>query len=317
MAETAFIRSARDLSLSQWWKVTKRVISHITDHGLSLYAAGAAFYAFLSLFPAMFAMVFVYGLVFDATDLYAQVNQLSRVLPPEVVNIITNRMQAVVESRNSTGVGVALLVSLAIAFWSGSRGVAAMMEVIGLAYRQPDNRSLVRSALLSIFMTIGIMFILIISLTLIAILPVVLGFLTEVPGLAGTEGLILLARWPILLVVILVALMMLYRLAPDREPARISALIPGALLATVLWGVMSFGFSLYVENFGNFEATFGAIASVVILLLWLNYSVLIIAVGAELNAELELASRLDTTTPPPLPAGRRGAFVADTLRPLD
>ena len=314
MAQKAFIRSARDLSLPQWWEITKRVVSHVTEHSLSLYAAGAAFYAFLSLFPALFAMVFVYGLVSDVSDLYYQVGQLSRVLPPEVTDIITSRLQAVVENRNSTGVGLALLVSLAIAFWSGSRGVAAMMEVIGLAYRQPDNRSLVRSAVLSIFMTLGIMVILIVSLALIAILPAVLSFLYAVPG---TERLILLIRWPVLLVVILAALMMLYRIAPDREPARISALFPGALLATILWGVMSYGFSLYVENFGNYEAAFGAIASVVILLLWLNYSVLIIALGAELNAELELATRLDTTTAPPLPAGRRGAYVADTIRPLD
>lgn len=297
-----------------WWRVIKRTAGHVNEHRLFLTSAGVAFYGFLSLFPALAALVFVYGLVTDVGDLQRHMNLISGALPDSAVSIINTRLETVVESRNSAGVGVGLLLSLAITFWSASRGVAALVEIIGVAYREKDSRSILQSAVLSLVLTIGILLMLLFTLSAVAGLPAIVSFL-PLPG--TVQDILLLGRWPIILLAVCSSLIVLYRLAPDRHMARVRWVVPGALVATVLWGIMSMAFSVYVENFSNYEATFGAIASIIILMLWLNYSVLIITLGAELNAELELVTKLDTTTAPNMPMGKRGAVVADRIKPLD
>jgi membrane protein len=314
LADTIFVSSPWQLGIAGWWRVFKRTAGHINEHRLFLTSAGVAFYGFMSLFPALAALVFVYGLVTDTGDLQRHMELISGALPDSAISVITSRLETVVEASNSTGVGVGLLVSLIITFWSASRGVAALVEIIGVAYRQVDSRSIIQSAALSLILTMGILVMLLFTLSAVAGLPVVISFL---PLPDTVQEILLLGRWPIILLAVCTSLVVLYRLAPDRRMAQIRWVVPGALMATLLWGVMSAAFSIYVENFSNYEVTFGAIASVIILMLWLNYSILIITLGAELNAELELVTRLDTTTAPIMPKGKRGAVVADRIKPLD
>lgn len=313
LAETRYASSPWQLGWRGWWLVLKRTAGHVNEHRLFLTSAGVAFYGFLSLFPTLAALVFVYGLVTDVGELQRHMSILSGVLPDSAVSVITSRLETVVEAGNSTEVGVGLVVSLAITFWSASRGVAAVVEIIGVAYRERDSRNILRSASLSLVLTIGILVMMLFTLTTVAGLPAIISFL-PLPG--ALQDILLLGRWPIILLVVCASLVVLYRLAPDRHRARVRWVVPGALAATVLWGIMSMAFSIYIENFSNYEAAFGAVASVIILMLWLNYSVLIIALGAELNAELELVTKLDTTTSPNMPMGKRGAVVADRIKPL-
>ncbi len=296
-----------------WLAAVKRVAANFFEHRLSLTAAGVAFFGFLSLFPAIAALVLIYGLISDPAELNAHVQSLSSFMPQQVVSVFSDRLESVVTSGNTGGLSTGALISLAITFWSGSRGVAALVEMIGVAYRQPDNRSFVRGAMLSLFLTIGMLVMLLVTLTLVAVAPVILAYI-PLPVLAA--DLLALARWPIVLFLFCASLCALYKLAPDRQDAQLAWLLPGSLVATALWGVMSLGFSYYVENFGSYDATFGALSAIIVLLLWLYYSVLIVALGAELNAELELTTKVDSTTGPSRPQGKRGAYVADTVKDL-
>jgi membrane protein len=312
-AGNRYITSPWQLREGEWWEVARRVVSHIQEHRLLLTAAGVSFYGFLSLFPAIASMVFLYGLLTDSGGLEAHLSILSQVLPPGAVNIISDRLEDLVKSSNSPEVGLGLLLSLALSFWSASRGVAALVDVIGVAYRQPDTRSFLRSALVSLVLTLGMIVMLIMTLSAIAGIPA-LTKLLNMPSIF--EQLILIARWPVMIAAVAASLFALYRLAPDRRMAKWSWIAPGVLFATAVWAGMSALFSFYVESFGNYEATFGALTSIVILMLWMNYSVLIIAIGAELNAELEFTTKIDTTVSPSMPMGYRGATVADDIKPL-
>jgi membrane protein len=125
------------------------------------------------------------------------------------------------------------------------------------------------------------------------------------------ESLVELIRWPILAAAVVVAVICLYRFAPDREDAKWRWIVPGALVASAAWMLFSLAFSLYVDNFASYDATFGSVAAIVVLMLWLYYTIFIFVVGAVLNAELEMQTIQDSTTGPPLPMGERGAYVAD------
>ncbi|MBY3298702.1 YihY/virulence factor BrkB family protein, partial [Rhizobium laguerreae] len=128
-----------------------------------------------------------------------------------------------------------------------------------------------------------------------------------------TEHMALLLRWPLLLLVVAVAVTMVYRFGPSREAAKVRWMTWGAVLTTVAWAAMSLGFSFYLENFANYNATYGTLGALIGFLIWIWLSVVILIVGGELNAELEHQTARDTTTGTPLPMGARGAYVADTL----
>lgn len=299
------------MPLWAWWTAAKRAGANIFPHRLSTAAAGVAFFAFLSMFPAIATLVFIYGLVADVTELRIHLLSLASFLPDEVLEIIFERLEFVVEERNTTGVSAGLVLSLVLALWSGSRGVATLVEVIGTAYHQEDRRSILRSAVLSIFLTISSIVMITITLSLVAVIPAIIQFSFVPDAVANWLNWI---RWPVVLVLVFAGLCMFYKLAPDRRDAKMRWLMPGAFAATLVWGLMSVGFSVYVENFASYDATFGSISAIVVLLLWFYYSVFIIALGAEFNAELELLTRVDTTVGPSLPIGSRQAFVADNVR---
>ena len=229
-----------------------------------LTSAGVAFYCFLSLFPALAALVFIYGLLTDIGSLQNHVAALSSVLPSRSMDVIAERLNFVVQEQNAKGIGLGLIVSLAISFWSGSRGVAALVEVIGVAYRQPDKRSLLCSAALSLVLTLGMLLMLIVTLLAIAGIPAISSVLVLPPYL---ENLIGVMRWPVMMLAVVLCLIGLYRLAPDRRMAKLRWTIPGAVAATLLWGIMSLGLSVYVEIASDYESTFGALSSIVLLML--------------------------------------------------
>jgi membrane protein len=149
-----------------------------------------------------------------------------------------------------------------------------------------------------------------VAIAVIAVLPALLDGLGL--GRVG-EVLILVLRWPLLAALIAVALAVVYRYAPDRDEPRWAWVSAGAALATVLWVVGSIAFSIYVNNFGSYNETYGAIGAVIILLLWLFLSSFVVLVGAEVNAETEHQTAQDTTKGPREPLGQRDAYAADTI----
>lgn len=210
--------------------------------------------------------------------------------------------------------GFGLLISLAAALWSASGGVGNLISAINLAYDEEETRGFVRRKALALALTLGAIVFSLIAVGLIAVAPVVLDA-NGVPTLVrlGLEA----ARWVLLLAAVVVALAVVYRVAPDRDAPKLTWVSVGAIVATVVWLVASLAFSLYVDNFGSYGKTYGSLAAVVVLLLWLWITVYVILLGAEINAEAEEQTVRDTTTGPEKPLGERDANKADSVPRAD
>ena len=283
---------------------------HVLESDFSLRCAGVAFYGLMSLFPMIGLTVTLYGVAIDVGTLQTHLETAKPFVPGDVYVVIEERLATLVKSSDTT-LGIGLLAALAMVLWTSSRGTSSLIEVVGRAYAEKNERSFVRSAVVSIAITVGALAFASIALVVVAAVPVVLGLL---PLLKSTEWLVRMAAWPLMALFTIAGIGCLYRLAPHRRDAQWKWIVPGAAVSAVLWLIGSALFSLYVENFGNYDATFGSIATVIVLMLWLYYSVLIIAFGAALNGQLELSTRLDSTVGPNRPMGERGAYVADHVR---
>ncbi|GAA1433715.1 YihY/virulence factor BrkB family protein [Microlunatus lacustris] len=288
-----------------WLQIAKRGWAEAKADNVPLLAAGMAYYAFLAIFPALIAAVLIYGLVADPAQIAEQVNNLGSALPAEIRQTITDQI-TVAESR---GAGWGAVVAVLLALFSASGGVGNMMTAINTAYDEEETRGFVKKRAIALALTLGAIVFLLVVVALVAVLPGVLQVL-------GTSTLVNLGiqvvRWLLIVVVISVALAVLYRVAPDRDAPKMRWTSVGAGIATVLWILASVGLSLYVSNFSNYAATYGALAGIVILLLWLFITSYAILLGAEINAESEQQTIADTTKGDPEPLGERNAVKADS-----
>lgn len=292
-----------------WKAIIGRTIRAMSDKDTSLRCAGVAFFGFLSIFPAIAIVVLMIGILGDHAVLRTELGRVSGFMPEISSTLILNQLDSVM-SQPPSGLGIGLAMSVVVALWSGSRGVDALIHAASMAYHEKTERKFVRSVLLSFAVTIlGALF-MVTALGLIAAIPIITRF-SPIPG--TSEHLALLLRWPALLALSVAAFSLLYRFTVKRKAARLRWIWPGATLASVLWLIASLLFSLYVEYFGEFEATFGSIAATVVLLFWLYISALIFVLGAAFNAEIELQTAVDTTVGPARPLGKRGAYVADNI----
>jgi membrane protein len=298
-----------DIPRKGWIQVVKRAWKEAKSDQVPLLAAGVAFYSFLALFPAMIAAVMIYGLVRDPADVQRQVDQLSATLPSDAASLLTTQLEAIT-STSSSSLGLGLLVSLVLALWSASGGVGNVVSAINIAYDEEETRGFVKRKALSLLLTLAAIVFVVVAISLVAVMPALLDNLVDAgPVRWGLEAL----RWLGLVVAMSFALAVLYRLAPDRDDAQFRWVSVGAVVATVAWLVASLGFSLYVDNFGSYNKTYGALAGVVVLLLWLWLTTYVVLLGAEINAEAEQQTAADTTVGPEQPLGRRGAVKADSL----
>jgi membrane protein len=295
-----------------WWQVARRGLKEFSNDQMTLIAAGVAFYAFLSLIPAIIAAILVYGLVTDPAQVASQVSSLSGVLPASAQDLLRQQMTGLV-SANQKGLGFGLVLSVVLSLWSASGGTGNLVTAVNVAYDEEETRGFVRRKALALALTVGVIVVFLITTALVAVFPAVAGALhLPAPLRLGLEAI----RWLIVLVVIAVALAVIYRVAPDRQGARVRWLSVGAAVATLSWIVISIGFSVYANNFSSYGKTYGSLAGVVVLLMWLWLSVCAVLLGAEINAESEKQTLSDTTTGPARPMGERGALKAD-LGPSD
>jgi membrane protein len=298
-----------DIPARGWLDIVKRTQKEIKADNVTLTAAGVAFYSMLAIFPALIAVVTIYGLVAEPADVQRQVGSFAENMPPGAGDLLTDQLQRIVETRQ-TSLSIALVISLAAALWSASAGIQALIKGLNIAYDEQETRGFVKLRGLALLLTIGGIAVVLGAIALIAVLPAVLDRLGL--GRAG-ELAISIGRWPALVILVAVALAVLYRLGPDRSNPRFRWVSWGALAAVVLWVVISAGFSYYVSNFGKYGQTYGSLGAVIVLLLWLWLSALAALIGAELDAEIERQTARDTTTGPERPMGARDATVADTL----
>lgn len=296
-----------ELKWSDWKQVLLRTGKTMIDMDTSLRCAGVAFFSFLSIFPSIAIVVLLVGLLADRSFLVDQLERLSFFMPDIAFAVIVNQLDMLLD-QPPAGLGIGLAVSIAIALWSGSRGVDALIYTASAAYYEKVRRNFFIAVTLSFIVTVLGAAFMITALALIAALPILTG-LSPIPGTG--EQLALLLRWPVLMGLAVIAFSLLYRFTIDRRAPKVRWIWPGAVLATVLWLGVCLAFSLYVENFGQFEASFGSLAAAVVLLFWLYISAQIFVLGAAFNAEIELQTIVDTTIGPDKPMGARGAYVAD------
>ena len=299
--------SPGDIPAAGWKQVVKRSFAESKADNVPMLAAGVAFFAFLSLFPALIALVTVWGLVQSPEQAEQQAESLTEGLPQNASDIITGQLQSIADS-SSGALSFGLVISLLLALWSASGGTANLIKAVNVAYDEEETRGFVKLRGLALLMTIGAIIFLIASVTLVAVLPPILDALGL--GVVGTV-LAQVARWVLLLALVAVALAVVYRFAPDRDDPKLSWASLGAVVATVLWLLGSIAFSIYVANFSSYGETYGALAGVAILLLWLFLTCYVILLGAEINAETERQTDKDTTVGDPKPKGSRDADAAD------
>lgn len=292
-----------------WKQILKRLWSRTLENNTSMVAAGVAYFSLLALFPAIAALVSLYGLIADPAQVDQQFSAVSRFLPGDAYNLIAEQMRNLA-ARPAGALGLGFAGAIVLSIWSATRGTNSVITALNIAYDEDETRGFLRLTLLSFALTLFLVIIGILAIASVVALPVILGFV----GLGAlAETLVNLGRWPILAAVVLLALAVLYRYAPSRHEARWRWVTWGSGIAVGVWLIASGLFSFYVSRFGNFNATYGSIGAVIILLMWLYISAFVIILGAELNAEMERQTARDTTRGPDKPRGRRGAYVADNL----
>ena len=291
-----------------WRQVVRRAIRASQEDNIPLLAAGVAFFGFMALFPALIALVTLVGLVADPARITEQVQSFTAGLPQASSQLISSQLSAITQSSGGA-LTAGLVISLLAALWSASSGTSNLMTAVNAAYEEKETRGFVKLRGIALLLTLGTVVFLVLTLALIAVVPVLL---RAVP--LGPLGTVLaqLVRWVLLGALIVIGLAVLYRIAPDRNPPKFRWVSVGSLVAAALWLLGSVGFSLYINYFGNYNKTYGALAGVIVLLLWLFLTSYVVLLGAEINAQAEYQTARDTTIGAPKPMGQRGAVVADS-----
>lgn len=292
-----------------WRAILTRTFTDINENNISLIAGGATFFLLLSIFPFLAALVALYGLVFDVSNVEQQVAALSGVLPEAGTEILTEQLGRLA-AQGGGALGLGFVVSLGVALWSANAGVKALFSALNVVYGEQEERGFVRLTLVSFAFTLAAILTAILLLLAVVGVPAVMGwFGLDTVG----ETIVSLARWPLLFVVLVLGLSMLYRYGTSRRAPRLRWVIWGSLATALLWVLVSAAFSFYLANFANYNATYGSLGAVIGFMMWLYVSLMILLLGAELNAEIEHQLITDTTVGPMRPMGERDAVMSDTL----
>lgn len=302
-------RSPSQIPLAGWKEVGWRVWDSVVEDRIMLVAGGATFYLLLALFPALTAFVSAYGLFANPADVMQHVDVLGALVPSQGLDIIRGRLESLA-TQDSGALGFGLVIGLLVAFWSANNGVKGLFEALNIAYGEGEKRSFLRLNLVAFTFTLGAMLAAALLITAVGIVPVALALL-RLDGIS--ETLVSASRWPVLIVLIGSGIALLYRYGPSREHAKWRWITWGSALATIVWIAASAGFSFYLQRFANYEATYGSLGAIIGFLMWTWISVIILILGAKLNAEMEHQTAIDSTTGAPKPMGERGAVMADTL----
>ncbi len=282
----------QQIPVTGWTDILWRSWQEISDSNIFLAAGGVTYAVLLALFPALAALVAVYALVLDPSQIQAQVDTLAPVLPEQTRQLVQDELHELVSASHGS-LELSAALGFLFALWSASRGMSGMMSALDIAYQQKERRGFLTFNLIAHALTIGAVAGGIVTLSLIAGLPA----FAEAMGLSGTlKWLFLIVQWPILLLLLTFGLAVLYRYGPDREKPQWQWASPGALAATIMWLAASIGFTIYVTNFGSYNKTYGALGGVVVLLTWLYISSLVVLIGAVINAQAEQQTTRDTTS---------------------
>jgi membrane protein len=298
-----------EIPARSWKDVLLRVVQGVSDDRVLANAAGVTFYGLLALFPAVAALVSIYGLFADPGSIAKQLDAASGILPGGGIDVIRDQLTRLT-SQGHGALGIGFAVGLVVSLWSANGGVKALFDALNVVYQEKEKRSFFRINAITLVFTLGMIGFLLLAIVGVVAVPVALKYL---PGWLGAIANI--ARWPILLVVVALVLSLIYRYGPSHHQARWRWLSWGSAFAAVAWLAASGLFSWYAANFGNFNKTYGSLGAVIGFMTWMWISVIVILIGAKLNAEMEHQTARESTEGPEKPLGRRGAEMADTVGP--
>ncbi len=281
-------------------KLIRRLIDLASDHDVDMAAAGLAFYGLLGFFPALLAMVSIYGLVADPASIEGVLTSLARAIPPTARQVVLAGLADFVH-RPSKSLGLSVVLGIAAVLWSASGAMSVLVRAVNVAYETHNHRSFFARRGIAVLLTLGGVLGVAVVVPVITVLPKLLHFLRA-------DTLTTIVPWAVLVLVSFACTLALFRFAPYRDGPSFPGLIRGAAFTTVGWLVVSAGFSLYVRYLARFTSTYGALEGVIVLEFWLYVSALVLLYGAELSAELERR-----TLNGPRPAS--GSPRADSRRP--
>jgi membrane protein len=299
--------SPTEIPAKSWWSVLKRAMAGFSSDRVMANAAAVTFYVLLGLFPAVAALISIYGAFADPSHLKDQVDQLGGLIPGGGIDIIRGQIDSLTKNGHAA-LGWAAALGIVTSIWSANAGVKAFFDALNAVYHENEKRNFFRLTLTSLGFTLGLIVFAVIALLMVIGTPMLLNFV----GLGAiAEGLIRYGRWLVLIVVVDVVLAFLYRYGPSRNKARWRWVSWGSSFAAILWICASLLFSFYVANFGSYNKTYGSLGAVVGFMTWIWISSIIVLMGAEINAELEQQTERDSTEGAEKPLGARGAFKAD------
>lgn len=266
-------------------------------------AGGVTFFSLVAIFPALAAAVSLYGLFSDPDALTRQIDTLREVLPSGVTDLIREQMRHIIEE-SRRALGTTFLITLGASLWSARAGMKALLDALDLIYDTPGHRGIVRRHLLALLFTLAAICFVLLSIAALIGLPILFASV----GLGEElQWALKLARWPLLLIAIMLALGLIYRYGPNREEVKWRWISWGSVSAAALWLAASMLFSWYATNFGNFNRTYGTLGAVIVFMMWLWISATAVLAGAQLNAELERQDP-DLALPPAEGSPDRPAF---------
>jgi membrane protein len=285
------------------------VYGNIGAHRILALAAGMTYYSLLAIFPAIAALVAIYGLFADPSTIAKHFDDVAGFIPGGAADVAREQLTRVATKGNKA-LGFAFASGLVISLWSANAAMKSLFDTLNIVYGEQEKRGFVKLNAISLGFTVGGIVFVLAALGGVVAVPIVLQFV----GLSNAADLLIrIGRWPALFVALALALSCIYRFGPSREAPRWRWITWGSAAATFLWLAASGLFSFYAANFGSFNETYGSLGAVIGFMTWLWLSAIVVLLGAELNAEMEHQTARDTTTGRPKPLGVRGAKMADTL----
>jgi membrane protein len=280
--------SPSEIPVRGWKDILLRIYEGISEDRILANAAAVTFYTLLALFPGIAALVSIYGLFADPGSIATLLDAVSGILPGGAVDVIRDQLTRLT-SEGSTSLGVSFIIGLLISLWSANGGIKALFDALNAVYEEKEKRSFIRLNATSMVFTIGMIAFLLIALVGVVALPVALNYL---PSFLGSV--LNIARWPVLLVLVAFGLSLIYRYGPSRGEPRWRWVTWGSAFAAVVWLTASALFSWYAANFGSFNKTYGSLGAVIGFMTWIWLSVIVILIGAKLNAETEHQTARET-----------------------
>jgi membrane protein len=283
------------LARRAWWGALGRTWRGFNRNNLLDWAAALTYYGVLSLFPAVIVLTSALGF-FGDTATRAMLDNLRHVAPGPARDIATDTIGGLQGSPNLAG--VAGIIGIAVALWTASGYLGAFTRACNVIYNVEEGRPLWKTTLLRVVLTLAM----IVLLAVCAVGVVFTGSLANTVGDALGVGATVvmiwhIAKWPLIVLLVSLAIALLYWAAPNVRQPRFRWLTPGGLLAIGIWLAASVGFGAYVANFGSYNRIYGSLAGIIVFLIWLWLSNIAILLGAQFDAELTRGQQTDADRP--------------------